>query len=290
MHRYRRPNPRNHRTPGVVESVTSVVVAAVQMTSDDNLNKNLADAADLIDAAVDRGAELVVLPENFAFMGRDDADRVVVAEDPAGGPVQKWLSEIARRHALWIVAGTIPVQGDGQRVYSSCMVYDPAGTRRARYDKIHLFDVHIPDRNERYCESAKTLAGDEPVVTETAFGRLGLAVCYDLRFPEQFRQMSQGGMDILAIPAAFTVTTGAAHWQLLVRARAVENLCPVIAAAQGGRHMNGRSTWGHSMVVNAWGTVIAECVNGPGLAVATLDRAETDEKRAAFPVLSHRRL
>ena len=274
----------------MAEAVGEVIVAAVQMTSGSDVARNLSTAADSIARATARGAALVVLPENFAFMGRDDAERAAVAEAPGDGPIQRWAAAAARDAGAWIVAGTVPVRARAGKFYSTCLVFDASGEQRARYDKIHLFDVSIPGRTEHYQESAKTLAGCETVVTDSPLGGLGLAVCYDLRFPEQFRRMLSDGMRALALPAAFTAATGAAHWNLLVRARAVENLCPVIAAAQGGRHESGRVTWGHSMIVDAWGTVLAECGNKPDIAVATLNGADLDRLRTAFPAVSHRRL
>ncbi len=274
----------------VDDAQAKVTVAAVQMTSGVDVGENLASARQLIRRATERGASLVVLPENFAFMGRSDAQRLQVAEKAGEGPIQGWLADTALAERIWIIAGTLPLRASDDRCYSSCLVFDPAGERRARYDKIHLFDVSIPGRPESYKESEKTLAGHETVTTDTPLGRLGLAVCYDLRFPELFRQLLSDGMRALALPAAFTVATGAAHWNLLVRARAVENLCPVIAAAQGGHHESGRVTWGHSMIVDAWGKILAECGDAPGIAVATLDGAELDALRSAFPAIHHRRL
>lgn len=272
------------------EPTGKLTVAAVQMTSGGDVASNLSSAATLIGKATERQAALVVLPENFAFMGGNDDARLAIAEEAGDGPIQRWLAETALAEGVWIVAGTLPIRAAKDKVYSSCLVFDSMGIQRARYDKIHLFDVRIPGRAEYYMESEKTLAGHETVVSESPLGCLGLAVCYDLRFPEQFRRMLNDGMRAIALPAAFTVATGAAHWNLLVRARAVENLCPIIAAAQGGRHETGRVTWGHSMIVDAWGTVLAECGNTPGIAVAALDSAELDKLRGAFPAVGHRRL
>ncbi len=274
----------------VADSNSPVVVAAVQMRSGPDRDANLADAEVLLREAQSRGAELAVLPENFAFMGRSDAERIEIAETPGNGPVQKWLSGISSELGLWLVAGTLPLRADSQHFYSSCLVFAPDGSQQARYDKIHLFDVTVPGSGESYRESERSHAGTETVLCRTPLGRLGLAVCYDLRFPEQFRQLLNDGMQALAVPAAFTRRTGAAHWQLLLRARAVENLVPVIAAAQGGRHASGRETWGHSMIIDAWGTVLAEAGDNPAVLIASLDPAAAARLRETFPALSHRRL
>lgn len=274
----------------MVADPEAVTVAAVQMTSGCDLKENLAQAEALLSEAAAAGARLAVLPENFAFMGKTDAERLAIAEEAGRGPVQSWLARCARAHALWLVAGTLPVRAGEGSCYSSCFVFDSDGNPRARYDKIHMFDVAIPGRADKYRESANTLPGQQTVVCDSPLGGLGLAVCYDLRFPEQFRSMLADGMQAIAIPAAFTRPTGAAHWRLLVRARAVENLCPVIAAAQCGHHESGRETWGHSMIVDAWGEVLAECEELPGIALARLNMQAASDIRTTFPALSHRRL
>lgn len=271
------------------ETASPVTVAALQMNSCSDVEENLARAEQLIGKAAESAARLAVLPENFAFMGATDAERLAVAEAPGKGPIQDWLMATARRYEIWLVAGTIPLHADAGRCYSSCLVFDPDGTRRARYDKRHLFDVAIPDSKERYRESEATAAGDKQVVCASPVGGLGLSVCYDLRFPEHFRAMLAEGMEVIAVPAAFTRPTGAAHWELLLRARAVENLCPVVAAAQCGQHAGGRETWGHSMIVDAWGVVLARCGEQPGVAVAQLDSGATGRIRDSFPALQHRR-
>lgn len=264
------------------------------MTSGSDLERNLNVAERLIAQAAGEGAELVVLPENVAFLGRHDSERIAIAEAPGDGPVQRRFAAAAAQHGVWLVAGTLPLSDpeDEQRATASCLVYDADGQQRARYDKIHLFDVEVADdgggASERYRESARTRAGTAPVTLETPWGVLGLAVCYDLRFPELFRALADAEPVLLAVPAAFTAPTGRAHWELLVRTRAVESLCPLIAAAQAGRHDSGRETWGHSMVVDAWGEVRAELERAPGVALADLDLARTAELRRAFPVLSHR--
>ncbi|MGH8547573.1 MAG: carbon-nitrogen hydrolase family protein, partial [Methylococcales bacterium] len=222
--------------------------AAIQMASSPNLEANLIEAERLIRAASGAGAELLVLPENFALMGMTEFDKLDHGEIDGEGVIQKFLAEMALRYAVWIVGGTIPIKSSVPRkVRASCLVFDDEGTRVARYDKIHLFDVNVPGTDERYRESDTIEAGTRPLVLDTPFGRLGLAVCYDLRFPELFRKMLSGGVELIAIPSAFTAKTGLAHWEILVRARAVENLCYVIAPNQGGFHLNGRQTYGRSM-------------------------------------------
>lgn len=266
-------------------------VAAIQMVSGAELDANLAQAAGLIAEAATAGAQLVVLPENFALFGAGDAAKLAVAEPAGSGPIQDFLSAQAARHQLWLVGGTIPLHADApNRAYASCLVFDAAGQPRARYDKIHLFDVAIPGRDERYAESDSTQAGTEVVVLDTPAGRLGLAVCYDLRFPELFRRMADAGAELVALPSAFTAATGRAHWELLLRARAVENLCYVIAPDQGGVHPGGRETWGDSLVASPWGEVLARRAQGPGVVLAEIDLAQLRQTRAGFPALQHRRL
>lgn len=272
------------------ESSSPIAVAALQMTSGCEVKKNLEEAERLLEQAAGSGARLAVLPENFAFMGATDAERLEIAEAAGAGPIQGWLEETARKYQIWLVAGTIPLRADSGRCYSSCLVINDEGRLQARYDKRHLFDVAIPGSGERYRESERTVAGDKTVVCASPLGGLGLSVCYDLRFPEHYRDMLAAGMQAIAVPAAFTRPTGAAHWNLLVRARAVENLCPVIAAAQCGRHAGGRETWGHSMVVDAWGSVLAQCAEQPGIALAELDMHAAKRIRTAFPALKHRNL
>ena len=266
------------------------ILAAIQMVSEAEVSTNLAAAADLLAEAARRGARLAVLPENFALMGRRESDKLTVREVEGDGPIQAFLAEQAARHRLWLVGGTIPLQvsGDDQRVRAACLLFDNQGRQVARYDKVHLFDVQVPDSTERYAESATIEPGDRYVVADTPFGRLGLAVCYDLRFPEQFRALSAQGMDILALPAAFTAATGAAHWEVLLRARAIENQCYVIASAQGGRHSNGRETFGDSLIADPWGLILDRLCGGPGVALGKLDQAFLQSVRQQFPVLEHR--
>ncbi|MBT8135665.1 MAG: carbon-nitrogen hydrolase family protein [Gammaproteobacteria bacterium] len=270
-----------------------VTVAAVQMVSSDVVMENLATAGEFITLAAQGGAGLVVLPENFAFMGASDADRLAIAEPDAmvpdeAAPLQAFLAEQARVNSVYLAGGTIPVaSGDAGRVYSACFFYAPDGSRLARYDKVHLFDVDVPGGKGHYRESASTVPGNDAVVVGTPFGRIGLATCYDLRFPELLRIMA--GPEFVAAGSAFTTATGAAHWETLVRARAVENLTCVVAASQGGRHSAGRETWGHSMIVDAWGNVLAQQATGAGMIIAQIDLAAQQQLRAAFPALTHRR-
>jgi nitrilase len=264
-------------------------VAAIQMVSKADVASNLADAAGLIAEAVEGGAKLVVLPENFAFMGRADADKLSVAEEPDRGPIQDFLAEQALRHHVWIVGGTVPLKStDAARAWASCLVFNDKGAQVARFDKIHLFDVMVAD--DAYSESRTTLAGKDVVIVDTPAGRLGLAVCYDLRFPELFRRLSAGGAEIISLPSAFTAATGRAHWEVLVRARAIENQGYVIAAGQGGHHENGRDTFGDSMVVDPWGRVLSRLAQGAGVVRGEVDLASLRETRERFPCLTHRRL
>jgi predicted amidohydrolase len=271
--------------------------AAIQMSSTDEVSENLAAAGHLLQQAVADGAVLAVLPENFAGFGLDESFRLRLrlAEPDGAGPIQEWLAAAASRMGIWIVGGTIPIEGDGGGPpAASCLVFDDAGRRVGRYDKIHLFDVAIPGQDETYRESANTRAGTDPLVVDTPWGRMGCGVCYDLRFPEMFRFLSAEGMDFLALPAAFTEATGRAHWRTIIRARAIENLCYVVAADQGGAHPGGRRTYGHSMIVGPWGETLAEMdstADGEvdGCIVATIDLDRVQKLRREFPVLLHRR-
>src|SRR5262249_47835171 len=266
-------------------------VAAIQMTSGPDVASNLEQAKPLLEEAAARGAQLAVLPENFAFMGLRDADKRAVGEVQGAGPIQDFLRETASRLRLWIVAGTIPLRsGEDGRVAAASVVYDAAGNAVARYDKIHLFDVDIPGRAERYRESAHVAPGATPVVLDTPVGRLGLSVCYDVRFPELYRQLSADGAQLLAVPSAFTSPTGRAHWETLLRARAIENLCYVVAPAQSGFHPGGRETYGDSMIVDYWGRILQRVPRGRGCAVADIDTAAQAAVRESFPALAHRAL
>jgi deaminated glutathione amidase len=267
------------------------VVAAIQMTSSHVVADNLAVAAGLLREAKDMGSEIACLPENFSFIGLHDADKCQVAEADGEGPVQSFLSETARELKMWILGGTIVIRGNGAvRVANSSLLIDAAGKRVARYDKIHLFDVTIPGRDEQYRESTHVAAGREPVIADTPVGRLGLSVCYDMRFPELYRELVAQGAEWLAMPAAFTVPTGRAHWETLLRARAIENLCYVVAPAQSGTHSSGRETYGDSLIVDYWGQVLSRLAKGTGVITADIDLAKEAETRARFPALTNRQL
>jgi nitrilase len=267
--------------------------AAIQMVSGTRVAENLETAARLIAQAAAAGARLVGLPENFALMPAGDAERLAAAERDGAGPIQDFLAAQAKKHRLWLVGGTIPIVSETApgKVRAACLLYDDRGRRVARYDKIHLFDVDLVN-GEQYRESRTIEPGAEPVAVPTPFGRVGLAVCYDLRFPELFRRLlDAAGVEIFIVPSAFTAHTGRAHWETLVRARAIENQAFVIAPGQGGLHANGRRTYGHSLIVDPWGEVLA-CGPGEGEAVliARLDPARLATVRAAFPATAHRRL
>ena len=266
-------------------------VAALQMVSCADVGRNLAVARALLRESREHGARIAALPENFAFMGHAEADKLAVAEEEGSGPIQEAIAGLAREFGLWIVAGTLPLRVPGEpRVAAACLVYDADGHRVARYDKIHLFDVAIPGRDERYQESASVRPGATPVCIDTPAGRLGLAVCYDLRFPELFRRLLGLGAEWFCLPSAFTAPTGRAHWEVLLRARAIENLCHVVAPAQSGFHENGRETHGDSMIVDCWGRVLARLPRGTGVVVADIDLVRQREVRQNFPSLDHRRL
>jgi nitrilase len=260
-------------------------VAAIQMASGPNVLGNLSEARRLIAKAVEQGARLVVLPEFFAIMGLTDKDKVKVREEEGQGQIQAFLSEISRQYKIWLVGGSIPlVASTPEKVRSTCLVFDENGRQVARYDKIHLFNLELG--NEKYHEAKTIEPGNRVVVVDSPFGRIGLAVCYDLRFPELFRAMKN--VDIIVLPSAFTETTGKMHWEVLVRARAIENLAYVIAAAQGGYHVNGRETHGNSMIVDPWGRVLDRLPRGSGVVVADVNPTYQASLRASLPALSHR--
>ena len=262
-------------------------VAAVQMVSGHDVERNLAEAGELIAEAARQGARLIGLPEYFCLMGRRDGDKVAIREADGRGPIQDFLSEAAARHGVWLVGGTAPLAtADAGRVRNSCLVFDAAGHRVARYDKIHLFGFQ--NGAERYDESTTIEAGDTPMSIESPFGKLGFSVCYDLRFPELYRALAP--VDIIFVPSAFTATTGRAHWETLLRARAIENLAHVVAPAQGGTHTNGRATWGHSMIIDPWGEILACRDEGPGVVIADIDLSKNARVRASLPALEHRTL
>jgi len=270
--------------------MSKTVCAAVQMASSPNVSANLIEAGRLIEKAAAQGASLVVLPENFALMGKAETDKLELAEAEGSGPIQEFLARTAERHKLWLVGGTMPIRASKGKVHASSLVFNDRGEQVGRYDKIHLFDVNVPGTEEQYRESHTIEPGEQVLVLDTPFGRLGVAVCYDLRFPELFRQMLDMRMDIFAVPSAFTAQTGAAHWEILVRARAVENLCYAIASDQGGFHVNGRETYGHSMIVDPWGKVMASLPSGSGIVSAEIDLERLEKVRVAFPALEHRRM
>jgi len=268
-------------------------VAALQMTSGVEVARNMDTAQRLLREAASAGAQLAVLPENFALMSRQERDKRAIAEPDArtggGGPIQDMLGRASRELQITVVGGTIPLLVPGEtRVAAASLVYGPDGNRLGRYDKIHLFDVNVPGAAESHRESAGMTPGREVVVVPTPVGRVGVAVCYDLRFPELFRQMMDQGADFFVVSAAFTVPTGEAHWSLLLRARAVENLCHLVASAQVGEHENGRRTYGHSAVIDCWGAELAALPTGEGIAVGEIDLERQARVRSEFPALEHR--
>ncbi|HEX2331872.1 MAG TPA: carbon-nitrogen hydrolase family protein [Burkholderiales bacterium] len=251
-------------------------IAAIQMVSGPDVAPNLAAADRLISAAAAAGAKLAALPENFYMIGRQERDKVAVREPDGGGPIQQFLADAARKNAIWIIGGTAPISGaDETRIRGACLVYDDMGKRVARYDKMHLF--HFESENERYDEARTLEAGDRPVAVASPFGRLALSVCYDVRFPELYRGL--GEFDLMFVPSAFTVPTGAAHWETLLRARAIENKAYVVAPAQGGTHASGRRTWGHSMIIDPWGEILAMREEGEGVVLAEIDSQRIVEVR-----------
>ena len=270
--------------------MTEQRVAAVQMVSSDQVSDNLAAAERLAALAADQGANLVALPENFAFMGAHERAVLAIGEVDGQGRIQDTLSACAQRLGLTLVAGSVPLRGpERDRVRSACLVYGPDGERIARYDKRHLFDVALAN-GEGYQESATFAAGQSCVVADSPAGRLGLSICYDLRFPEHYRDLIDQGAEILLAPAAFTAQTGAAHWSVLTRARAIENLSYLVAPGQGGEHASGRYTHGESVIIGPWGETLDHCPigGGEGVAIAAIDRSSLPALRERFPALSHR--
>lgn len=276
-------NITRHRAPAA--GAGTFRVAAVQMASGPDVPDNLTEARRLIEKAVDQGARLVVLPEYFPIMGLNDADKLAACEQPGSGMLQAFLGETARMHKIWLVGGTIPMGADTPgKMRNACLVYDDRGEQVARYDKIHLFSLDLGE--EQYDEGRLIEPGDRVVVVESPFGRIGLAICYDLRFPEMFRAMQE--VDIIVLPSAFTETTGKAHWEVLARARAIENLAYVVAAGQGGYHANGRETHGNSMIVDPWGKILDQLPRGSGVVVGQVNPVHHASLRVSLPVRSHR--
>ncbi len=262
-------------------------IAAVQMVSGPRVADNLASAGRLIEDAVAQGANLVALPEYFPIIGAADTDRVKARESFGSGPVQQWLADTARRHGIWLFAGSIPLEADSpDRMRNSSLAFNPAGDCVARYDKIHLFGFRKGE--EAYDEASFIEAGNTPVAVDTPYGRVALSICYDLRFPELYRAL--GPVDLILMPAAFTETTGRAHWEILLRARAIENQCYLLAVGQGGRHENGRQTHGNSMIVDPWGEILDRKLKGPGVVIADIDHGRIAEIRESLPALVHRKL
>ncbi len=278
---------RPYREPNKKRQAPMARIAGVQMASGPNVAANLNEAGRLIGMAVERGARLVALPEYFAIMGMQDRDKVKVREEEGRGPIQQFLAATAREHGIWLVGGSVPlVSGNPHKVRNSCLVYDDKGKLAARYDKIHLFGFEMG--NEQYSEERTIEPGSEVKVIDTPFGRIGLSICYDLRFPELYRAMQE--VDIILIPSAFTETTGKAHWETLLRARAIENLAYVLAPAQGGYHLNGRETHGDSMIVDPWGVVLDRLPRGSGVVVAGINPEYVKRLRQSLPALTHRTL
>ena len=268
--------------------------ATIQMVSTDDVDANLSQAAELIATAAGQGAGFALLPEYFPIMSDDEEAKLRIGEAQGQGPIQEFLSGQAKQHQLWLMAGTFSLQSAAAgRVHNSCLLFNPEGECVQRYDKIHLFDVQVGSRaedKEVYNESATIAPGKEVVVAETPVGDFGMTVCYDLRFPELYRALSQRGAELITVPSAFTYATGKRHWEVLLRARAVENLCYVIAANQGGQNTAKRRTWGHSMIVDPWGDVLCALEDGPGVACAELDLTRVRDLRDSFPALRHRAL
>lgn len=260
-------------------------LAAVQMVSGPDVAKNLAAARRWVGEAAEQGASLVLLPEYFPLMGHSDSDKLRAREPDGSGPLQDWLAATAADCGVWLVGGSLPLLADAaDKVRNTCLVYGPDGKRAARYDKIHLFS--FTQGSERYDEGASIEAGSAPVAFETPFARVGLSICYDLRFPELYRAL--GAVDLIVVPAAFTETTGRAHWETLLRARAIENQCYVLAAGQGGQHDNGRLTHGNSMLIDPWGTVLDRRLKGPGIIIGDFCPEHLAKIRRSLPALDHR--
>ena len=262
-----------------------IKIAAIQMASGPQVAANLSEAERLIEVAANQGAKLVALPEYFAIMGMKETDKVAVREEAGKGPIQAFLSKMAKKHKIWLIGGSVPLTSNfPNKVRNSCLVYDDKGKQVARYDKIHLFGLDLG--NEHYHEEKTIESGNEIQVVDTPFGKIGLSICYDLRFPELYRAM--GEVNIIVVPAAFTDTTGKAHWETLIRARAIENLCYVVAPAQGGYHLSGRETHGNSMIVDPWGVILDRLPRGSGVVIATMNPKYQASLRKSLPALKHR--
>lgn len=269
--------------PGIIK------IAGIQMASGPQVSANLSEAERLIEIAAAQGARIIALPEYFAIMGLKDSDKVKVREQEGSGQIQRFLSKMAKKHQVWLIAGSIPLATEttDKKVRNSCLVYDATGQLVARYDKIHLFGLDLG--NEHYHEKSTIEPGNQVVVVDnTPVGRIGLSICYDLRFPELYRAM--GEVDLIVVPSAFTDTTGKAHWEILVRARAIENQCYVLAPAQGGYHLSGRETHGNSMIVDPWGVVLDRLPRGSGVVIAGINPAYQASLRKSLPALKHRTL
>ncbi len=261
-------------------------VALVQMTSSATVNDNLEQVELFIAEAHENEVDLIVLPENFAFMGMNEKDKLQVAEVEGQGPIQEKISSLAKKMGLWIIAGTIPLKGTGTKVCASSLVFDDQGLVAARYDKIHLFDVRVSEK-EAHQESSTIIKGNDLVVVQTPVGAIGLTVCYDLRFSELYQKLLLKGAELFTVPSAFTAATGMAHWEVLLRARAIENLCYVLAPNQNGQHVNGRHTYGHSMAIEPWGKVLAQKELGSGLVIVDIDLQRLHQLRRQFPCVDH---
>jgi predicted amidohydrolase len=276
---------RNKPTKPTQTAAGSFKVAGIQMASSPHVSSNLTEAERLIAVAAQQGAKIVVLPEYFCIMGLKDIDKVQVREKPNEGPIQSFLSKMARDYEIWLIGGTVPlVSNYPNKVRNSCLVYNDKGEQVARYDKIHLFGLDLG--TEHYHEETTIEAGNQVISIDTPYGKIGLSICYDLRFPELYRAM--GEVDMIVIPSAFTETTGKAHWESLIRARAIENLCYVIAPAQGGYHLSGRETHGNSMIVDPWGVVLDRLPRGSGVVIASVNRDYQTSLRNSLPALKHR--